>query len=182
METIKALETHYNGFRFRSRIEARWAVFFDSLGYEYEYEPEGFNLGDGYCYLPDFYLPENNAWIEIKGVGNAITDTEIEKIIRFCNAKCDVLNGGSKFRLLVGGIPFSVSNNYDIGREGILCYDYVSALECKYRPYNQLIDEGEDTSRGLLLPSVWCPKRSRAEIIKGLRKARQARFEYGERG
>lgn len=51
---IKPIETIYNGYRFRSRLEARWAVFFDALGVDYEYEPEGFNLPNGGRYLPDF--------------------------------------------------------------------------------------------------------------------------------
>lgn len=62
----KAIETMYRGLRFRSRIEARWAVFYDALGVGYEYEPEGFDLG-GVWYLPDFWLPEHEVWIEIKG-------------------------------------------------------------------------------------------------------------------
>lgn len=62
---IKAIDTRYNGFYFRSRLEARWAVFFDALGLEYQYEPEGFDI-DGDWYLPDFFLPHFNAWIEIK--------------------------------------------------------------------------------------------------------------------
>ena len=53
-EAIKPIETLYHGYRFRSRLEARWAVFFDSLGVKYEYEPEGFKLPDGSMYLPDF--------------------------------------------------------------------------------------------------------------------------------
>jgi hypothetical protein len=28
--TIQAIETVYRGHRFRSRLEARWAVFFDA--------------------------------------------------------------------------------------------------------------------------------------------------------
>jgi hypothetical protein len=28
--SAKAIETHYKGYRFRSRLEARWAVFFDT--------------------------------------------------------------------------------------------------------------------------------------------------------
>lgn len=36
-----ALTTRYAGCRFRSRLEARWAVFFDHLGIEWEYEPQG---------------------------------------------------------------------------------------------------------------------------------------------
>jgi len=50
----KAIETEYNGYRFRSRLEARWAVFFDALGIDYEYEPEGYGLESGKKYLPDF--------------------------------------------------------------------------------------------------------------------------------
>lgn len=64
---IQAIETVYKGYRFRSRLEARWAVFFDTLGVKYEYEKEGFELGDGLRYLPDFWLPDYDCWIEIKG-------------------------------------------------------------------------------------------------------------------
>lgn len=66
MGQIKAIDTVYNGYRFRSRLEARWAVFFDTLGIEYEYEPEGFDLGEAGWYLPDFYLRKQNLWLEIK--------------------------------------------------------------------------------------------------------------------
>ena len=65
--TIKAIETRYKGYRFRSRLEARWAVFFDTLGIAWEYEKEGYDLGDAGWYLPDFWLPEWNMWVEIKG-------------------------------------------------------------------------------------------------------------------
>ena len=41
---IKAIETEYYGHRFRSRIEARWAVFFNAIGLKYEYEIEGFQM------------------------------------------------------------------------------------------------------------------------------------------
>lgn len=64
---LKPIETVYNGYRFRSRLEARWAVFFDALNIEYKYEHQGFNLGKFGWYLPDFWLPNNNLhWIEIK--------------------------------------------------------------------------------------------------------------------
>jgi len=65
---MKAIDTEYNGNYFRSRIEARWAVFFTALGIEYRYEPEGYDLGNGIWYLPDFWLPKQKIWIEIKGV------------------------------------------------------------------------------------------------------------------
>lgn len=50
---VTVLKTHYNHYRFRSRTEARWAVFFDVLGIAYRYEYEGFDL-HGVWYLPDF--------------------------------------------------------------------------------------------------------------------------------
>lgn len=53
---MKPIETKYKGYRFRSRTEARWGVFFDSLGITWEYEPEGFEFDDGTRYLPDFLL------------------------------------------------------------------------------------------------------------------------------
>ena len=65
--TLKAIETFYNGYRFRSRLEARWAVFFDSIGIEYEYESEGFDLEEAGRYLPDFWLPGLDCFIEVKG-------------------------------------------------------------------------------------------------------------------
>jgi nucleoside 2-deoxyribosyltransferase len=63
---IKPIETLYKGYRFRSRLEARWAVFFDALGIKWEYEKEGYDLGEVGWYLPDFWLPEQQKWVEIK--------------------------------------------------------------------------------------------------------------------
>jgi hypothetical protein len=53
---IKAIETKYDGYRFRSRVEARWAVFFKAFGATYQYELEGFKLRNGEWYLPDFFV------------------------------------------------------------------------------------------------------------------------------
>jgi hypothetical protein len=58
MSNITAIETRYAGCRFRSRLEARWAVFFDACGIRWEYEPQGFIGARGHHYLPDFYLPD----------------------------------------------------------------------------------------------------------------------------
>jgi hypothetical protein len=73
--TLNAIETVYAGCRFRSRLEARWAVAFDHLGVMWEYEPQGFMVGpQGYqrSYLPDFYLPTMGTWVEVKGDPNGI--------------------------------------------------------------------------------------------------------------
>ena len=86
---IKVIQTHYNGYSFRSRLEARWAVFFDACGVKYEYEPEGYDLGNGLMYLPDFLLHGvdgrcsgngGNLYVEVKG---QMTDIDAEKINRF---------------------------------------------------------------------------------------------------
>jgi hypothetical protein len=65
--TIKAIETEYGGYLFRSRLEARYAVFFDALNLEWEYEPEGYEIATGAWYLPDFFIPSFDCFIEIKG-------------------------------------------------------------------------------------------------------------------
>lgn len=78
---IKSIDTKYDGYRFRSRLEARWAVFFNSLGVKYQYEPQGFELNDGTAYLPDFFLPETEEWAEVKGV---INYKECRKITMAC--------------------------------------------------------------------------------------------------
>ena len=76
-------------------------MFFDTLGLEWWYEPEGFSLrfdyndfaiheygtdnvpqtfgpldGKEYWYLPDFYLPELNYWVEVKGPNPTREDVE----------------------------------------------------------------------------------------------------------
>lgn len=63
---VPAIQTRYAGCYFRSRTEARWAVFFDALGVPWEYEREGYALPSG-RYLPDFWLPQQRYWVEIKG-------------------------------------------------------------------------------------------------------------------
>ena len=80
--TIKPIETLYNGMRFRSRLEARWAVFFDALGMKYEYEPEGYALQNGSAYLPDFYLPTEGMFAEVKPEREGAID-ELKKVEQF---------------------------------------------------------------------------------------------------
>lgn len=46
-----AIPTRYSATQFRSRLEARWACFFDLIGWKWEYEP--FDL-EGY--IPDFLV------------------------------------------------------------------------------------------------------------------------------
>jgi hypothetical protein len=74
MKTIKAIETVYNNIKYRSRNEARWSVFLDCLGIDFEYEPEGYEIKNGdqaIKYLPDFFISKQSMfgcdlYIEIK--------------------------------------------------------------------------------------------------------------------
>lgn len=65
-KTISPIRTRYDGILFRSRTEARWALFFKTLNLRYEYEKEGYELPSG-RYLPDFFLPDLDVWFEVKG-------------------------------------------------------------------------------------------------------------------
>lgn len=76
---IQAIETSYKGYRFRSRLEARWAVFFDALGIKWEYEKEGYHTPIG-GYLPDFWLDDYRCFVEIKP-DPKLSDVEIIKAL-----------------------------------------------------------------------------------------------------
>lgn len=85
---MKPIQTYYKGCHFRSRLEARWAVFFDALGIAWEFEHEGFILGDGTRYLPDFWLPKfnNGIWVEVKP-----TNEGFEKAYKFARSGGTIL-------------------------------------------------------------------------------------------
>lgn len=126
MANIKAIETYYNGYKFRSRLEARWAVFFDACGVKYEYEPEGFDLGDGIMYLPDFLLHNvegrayGDLYVEVKGQMN---DSDAEKILRFCKLHSI---------LIVNSVPF-------MNMHGYFMNEIIN--EISYAAYNSWEDE-----------------------------------------
>lgn len=81
MGDIRAIPTIYRNCRFRSRLEARYAVILDQLGIQWKYEDEGceIKVGPGVWirYLPDFTLkfPEekragrtpSTLYLEVKG-------------------------------------------------------------------------------------------------------------------
>ena len=54
-DVIQAIPTSYRGYRFRSRLEARWAVFYDLIGVQWSYEADPISVG-GEPYLPDFII------------------------------------------------------------------------------------------------------------------------------
>jgi len=61
-----AIPTTYNGVNFRSRLEAKWAAFFDEMRWQWAYEPIDLN-----GWIPDFVvgLPlSTGAFVEIKPI------------------------------------------------------------------------------------------------------------------
>lgn len=94
---MKPIQTNYKNNKFRSRLEARYAVFFDEIGLRWIYENEGYILKNGMWYLPDFYLPELDCFAEVKPTDN-LSNEEMEKIKSF---------GEEKAIILLVGVPSS---------------------------------------------------------------------------
>lgn len=79
---IAAIPTTYKGVKFRSKLEAAWAEWFDSKGIEWTFEQEGYQLPSGTWYLPDFWLPRVKTFVEVKG----FLDDSVEKPIELAKA------------------------------------------------------------------------------------------------
>ncbi len=174
---IKAIETHYNGFRFRSRVEARWAVFFDAANIQYEYELEGFDI-EGTRYLPDFYLPEYRRWVEIKG--KLLTVQEMKKCEEFCYG---IGEDDVKFSILIG-TPSLHELQFNNGTH-VLCLDeFTWSWPSELHPQNELyLAKGicEDEYYSRFIPAVWCINElSEEQLEKAVRICREARFEFNE--
>jgi hypothetical protein len=61
-----AIKTNYKGITFRSRLESRFAALMDELRVRYIYEPMKYNLIDGGTYMIDFFLPDQQLYVELK--------------------------------------------------------------------------------------------------------------------
>lgn len=179
---MRAIETTYRGCRFRSRLEARWAVALDAAEIAWAYELEGFVLADGRHYLPDFYLSEVNAFVEIKPTAPRRSELELARLL--------AEGSGRNVYLFGGEIPW---------------FDRYGRLEP--RTWAVLVDrvgrltEDEDhwltrcpgcQKLGLEFEGRWgriaCGCRDKSErasshderIIAGYYSGRMARFEHGE--
>lgn len=110
----KAIETRYKGYRFRSRLEARWAVFFDAMNLEWTYEQEGFDLGDAGWYLPDFKLVTWGTWIEIKPT--MPTEDELAKFFALVESQNSTEGNVKRQHAMIVGTPGLPGLIFDHGR------------------------------------------------------------------
>lgn len=159
VEPIKAIETRYKGFRFRSRVEARCAVFFDALNLDWDYEAEGYDLGGAEGrYLPDFFMRSNGhygPYVEIKG--KKPTTAEIDKLLTLCGLKT------AYGTFLFGSIRDL--KWIDIHKDGFV-----------YREGNL----GDLAECQIFLGALAYPNHAPA-IPAALNRANSARFEHGEK-
>src|ERR1039457_3106365 len=104
--TIEAIETDYAGYRFRSRLEARWAVFFRHLGIRWDYEPQGYRVGPAKRpYLPDFWLPDLGTWVEVKGDPAALDRSLIDDAVSDPGGLPESDAWGNLNVLILGAVP-----------------------------------------------------------------------------
>lgn len=190
MTEVKAIETIYRGHRFRSRLEARWAVFFDALGVEWQYEPQGFEKG-GDRYLPDFRLSIRGkaVWAEVKG-DPAWLQINKERVVGWFTG-CQMLPGSGL--LLLGEIPkqsngallFKAAWQGD-DRYGRLGWQNLAA-EGEWQALTEwpksvlMFFAKEDVLSGfqpMVVPSAY----GYGAVSRALDAARMARFEHGESG
>lgn len=193
MNQIKAIETVYNGYRFHSRLEARYAVFFDALGIKYEYEKEGYDLGEAGWYLPDFWLPELKCWIEIKGespsadekkkLESLFAQTETPCFIFWCHPPASI-EDMLRFEEKSGAFFLECSES---GGGHISTFDGGGAVSIDFceKCKRAMIFAGDETT----VDSDWQPwpnsngclhRYAMKPILQAGIKARQARFEHGE--
>ena len=186
MVELKAIETEYNGYKFRSRLEARWAVFFDAIGIKYEYEAEGYDLGKAGWYLPDFWLPGMDMFIEVKG--QKPTAEEIRKcqelstqsgkkvgmvFYEFCCFElCEIRGEIQKKGDNLVFFPGRAENEYFTG-SSFKCCEVCAAIFYHW---------GFDECCPSCIDLVGDTYTARRKLKAAYTKAKQARFEHGEPG
>jgi hypothetical protein len=105
---LKAIPTTYKDIRFRSRLEARWAVFLDVSGIGWKYEPTHlivtYDSGkERLDWLPDFKLGDGR-WAEVKG---ALDSEQFYRLMDLAYAVADDV-------IVLGHLPDSGSLNWPV--------------------------------------------------------------------
>jgi hypothetical protein len=158
----RAIETRYAGYRFRSRLEARWAVFFDAMGLKWEYEPEGFELPGGVRYLPDFRIAGD--WFEVKPERDSADKARL--FAESTGQTIYVLDGHPDLRAYVGWSGTSGPSNMIFIPSGY-----------KYSPFFVATSEA-DQRRYPRQDFHW----EALDVEAAVLASRSARFEFGESG
>ena len=132
----ECVKTHYNGIIFRSCLDARWAVFFDNYGIDYEYLLEAIVLNNGSRYLPDFFIPSLGIYAEVK-LDKGYSLSEL-KIIEEFALDCDnnlllILGFPTKEEIVLinrsSASPlYEYINEDDLIEESELISDYIESL------------------------------------------------------
>lgn len=189
--SIEPIETRYRGYRFRSRLESRWAVFMDALDLSWTYEPEGFYLPDGVRYLPDFKVA-GIGWIEIKAT--MPTDAEAAKMEMVAAGKQTpgyILGGDipdPEFMYLESGPddPFWAEAFFPMGGDIVnrdWNYWFCVCPVCG-KIGLEYMARGDRVCGGRTHPELSGRDRghngNHIRIINALSRARGARFEHGE--
>jgi len=164
---LKAIETRYRGYRFRSRLEARWAVYFDTIGLRWEYEPQGFKFACG-PYLPDFWLPQVEMWAEVKPV--EFTSEEMARV-------CALATESRHPVLMLVGVPDLIPY---WAHEGDYPDDHDCPPTMDYILSNGYLDEGRFFGSTGMSRGERIDPRFFSDVARAVEAARSARFEHGE--
>jgi hypothetical protein len=140
LKPLVTMPAEFDGIKYRSRNEARWAVFFNELGIRFAYEEEGFDLGGGIRYLPDFHIPfqdkfRRDMYFEIKPSASGliiIDDPDKKKIEALSNhVYISVLGSVHDYEINVVG-TFAGSGYNFIGPEyGDVDYMFCQCRHCR---------------------------------------------------
>ena len=181
--TIQAIETYYAGCWFRSRLEARWAVFFDALSIRWEYEPQGYVL-DGRPYLPDFRLiTDGPAFVEVKPDG---TDEFEGEHVYLCQALAHSTN--HPVLLLIGSPAHRAYHRFTAtqaqnDRQLAFFTDWRrgSKVQVVDAWWAQSLVLNQETEAWEFLHTGRELRKSFGQgLVDAVQKARSARFEHGE--
>ncbi|GAA1454199.1 hypothetical protein [Nocardiopsis tropica] len=188
---ITPIETRYAGCRFRSRLEARWAVFFDHLDIRWEYEPQGF-LVDNRPYLPDFLLPDCGTWVEVKGSGDELDVGLMQQAVHHLPHIKHQGECGPRLMVL-GPIPEPPPEG-DVGWAGLNPEDGgqpawrygFGSYHKNLRPW-VLVSAGpmhaaDSSAQEWIVPWIDPLDNGAPEVAEAYVMARSARFEHGEKG
>ena len=196
---IKAIETRYKGYHFRSRLEARWAVFFDHLGWDWKYEHEGYVIGpfgETRAWLPDFEITTpigQHFYVEVKGDPDFFKDGEWLNLLDWGGGPpgfqgCGLepkFSSGDKPIVLLGDVPRSHTHAVSLyvvvllHAKGICsCLAWVGDIGLGLEDCLNSVDRLPDFQAAAYdLPDI----QSNA-VGRALAAARSARFEHGQSG